>query len=189
MHIDTTFLPLAPAKVLVNPEPIPCDLRHYAPFGGSFHCATLDVRRRGTLQSYVDRLLRGVPVGKCSMIYHVVTSAEWAGWDARPDAPYAPASLAEDGFVHCSPDEKTTLAVVNAYLRSAPRPLLVLLLAEERLTSRLAFESAAPTPPPGVDEDVLFPHLYGPVDREAVDRTLEVVWDEDGRATGLKNRS
>jgi glycine amidinotransferase len=125
MHIDTTFVLLAPGKVLVNPEyidpdglpdvlgswdvlvapepdpiderllkitsmcgkwlsmnvlmvdekrviaerhhtgmlralerwgfePIPCDLLHYAPFGGSFHCATLDVRRRGTLQSYVD---------------------------------------------------------------------------------------------------------------------------------------
>ena len=33
-------------------EPIPCEFTHYAPFGGSFHCATLDVRRRGTLQSY-----------------------------------------------------------------------------------------------------------------------------------------
>ncbi|MBT2429210.1 amidinotransferase [Streptomyces sp. ISL-112] len=125
MHIDTTFLVLAPGKALVNPdyidvdrlpavldswdilvapepepvkdlvlrttsmcgrwlsmnilmvdekrvvaerhhtgmlralerwgfEPIPCDLMHYAPFGGSFHCATLDVRRRGTLESYFD---------------------------------------------------------------------------------------------------------------------------------------
>ncbi|MFG2026082.1 amidinotransferase [Streptomyces sp. NPDC048825] len=125
MHIDTTFVLLAPGKVLVNPdyidvdrlpdvlnswgilvapapnpiydpllritsmcgkwlsmnvlmidekrviaerhhtemlralerwgfEPIPCDLRHYAPFGGSFHCATLDIRRRGTLESYFD---------------------------------------------------------------------------------------------------------------------------------------
>ncbi|OEJ62806.1 amidinotransferase [Streptomyces agglomeratus] len=35
-------------------EPIPCDLLHHAPFGGSFHCATLDIRRRGTLESYVD---------------------------------------------------------------------------------------------------------------------------------------
>jgi glycine amidinotransferase len=25
---------------------------NYAPFGGSFHCATLDIRRRGELQSY-----------------------------------------------------------------------------------------------------------------------------------------
>ncbi|WNO77004.1 amidinotransferase [Streptomyces sp. AM8-1-1] len=35
-------------------EPVPCDLLHYAPFGGSFHCATLDIRRRGTLNSYFD---------------------------------------------------------------------------------------------------------------------------------------
>lgn len=125
MHIDTTLLPLAPGKLLINPEyidvdqlpdvlkswdvlvapepdpidepllkvtsmcgkwlnmnvlmidekrviaerhhtgtlralekwgfePIPCDLLHYAPFGGSFHCATLDVRRRGQLASYGD---------------------------------------------------------------------------------------------------------------------------------------
>lgn len=122
MHIDTTFLPLAPGKVLVNPEyldtsrlppvlkswellvppepdpvpgmmaklsacsrwlslnvlmlderrvvvdraqpslikalsgwgfePLPCSFSNYGPFGGSFHCATLDVRRRGDLRSY-----------------------------------------------------------------------------------------------------------------------------------------
>lgn len=33
-------------------EPIPCAFTHYLPFGGAFHCATLDVRRRGELQSY-----------------------------------------------------------------------------------------------------------------------------------------
>jgi len=32
--------------------PIPCNFRNFNSFGGSFHCATLDVRRRGTLQSY-----------------------------------------------------------------------------------------------------------------------------------------
>ncbi len=123
MHIDTTFVPLAPGKLLINPEyidvnrlpevlkswdilvapepnpindrmlqitsmcgkwlsmnvlmidpkrviverhhtgmikaleqwgfePIPCDFLHYAAFGGAFHCATLDVRRRGTLETY-----------------------------------------------------------------------------------------------------------------------------------------
>ncbi len=122
MHIDTTFMPLAPGKVLVNPRyldvdklppvlkhwdvlvcptpqpisswrarfsmcspwismnvlmldaervvvektqesmiralrdwgfrPIPCAFMDFAPFGGSFHCATLDVRRRGELESY-----------------------------------------------------------------------------------------------------------------------------------------
>jgi glycine amidinotransferase len=123
MHIDSSFMPIAPGKLLVNPDyvdlkkipelfkswdvivaprpdpipgavfkfcsmtsawislnmlmldekrviveksqtsmiktlkehgfkPIPCAFSDYLPFGGSFHCATLDVRRRGTLQSY-----------------------------------------------------------------------------------------------------------------------------------------
>lgn len=123
MHIDSSFMPLAPGKLLVNPDyldvaklppmfkswdiivaprpepldgllfkfasmtsawislnvlmldekrvvvekkqlplirvlkehgftPIPCEFTDYLPFGGAFHCATLDVRRRGTLQSY-----------------------------------------------------------------------------------------------------------------------------------------
>jgi len=118
MHIDATLLPLAPGKLLINPErvphvpeifkgwdvfhapppsipdghllymtskwinmnvlmldeervvveaqdepmiralkswgfkPVPCDFRNFNSFGGSFHCATLDVRRRGELQSY-----------------------------------------------------------------------------------------------------------------------------------------
>ncbi|MER7952526.1 DUF952 domain-containing protein [Streptomyces sp. NPDC096079] len=116
------------------------------------------------------------------MIYHVVTSAAWS---ARPEEPYAPASLAEDGFVHCSPDEATTLAVVNAFYRDAPRPLLVLLLDESRLTARTEWEAAAPTPPPGVAGDTLFPHVFGPIDRSAVDGILEVAWHGDGHATGL----
>jgi glycine amidinotransferase len=124
MHIDTTFMPLAPGKVLINPEfvdvdrlprvlkkwdilvppdpdpvpvglrfylsmvsrwiglnvlmldtkrvivertqvsliaalrrwgfqPIPCPMLNYKMFGGGFHCATLDVRRRGGLESYL----------------------------------------------------------------------------------------------------------------------------------------
>ena len=117
------------------------------------------------------------------MIYHVVTLGDWS---ARPEAPYAPPSLAKDGFVHCAPDEASTLAVVNAFYRSAPRPLLALLLDEARLTAELRFEAADPAPPPGVGADVLFPHLFGPVDRDAVERVLEIQWDDDGRAAGLK---
>lgn len=120
MHIDTTIVPLAPGKLLINPswvreadipaplntweilkapepvnafdlglyfssdwltmntlsidekriiveeqeepfiraltewgfEPIPLPFRNFYPFGGAFHCATLDIRRRGKLESY-----------------------------------------------------------------------------------------------------------------------------------------
>ena len=33
-------------------RPIRVPFRHFLPFGGSFHCATCDIRRRGELQSY-----------------------------------------------------------------------------------------------------------------------------------------
>lgn len=122
MHIDATFVPLAPGKLLINPErvlkvpemfkgwdvfraptpcipsdhtlymtskwinmnvlnldekrviverqdepmisalkewgftPIPCNFRNFNSFGGSFHCATLDVRRRSKLESYFNEL-------------------------------------------------------------------------------------------------------------------------------------
>jgi hypothetical protein len=37
------------------------------------------------------------------MIFHVVALD---GWLAIPDRPYAPASLAEEGFVRCSPTRR-----------------------------------------------------------------------------------
>ena len=118
MHIDATLMPLAPGKLLINPERVPvvpaifrgwdvfhaprpsipdshtlymtskwinmnilmldekrviveksdepmisamkswgfqpilCNFRNFNSFGGSFHCATADIRREGTLQSY-----------------------------------------------------------------------------------------------------------------------------------------
>jgi glycine amidinotransferase len=33
-------------------DPIAIPFSSYGPFGGSFHCATLDIRRRGSLQRY-----------------------------------------------------------------------------------------------------------------------------------------
>lgn len=57
---------IAPEKVIVEArqkklikqlkqwgiETIPCPFAHYEPYEGSFHCATLDIRRRGVLESY-----------------------------------------------------------------------------------------------------------------------------------------
>ena len=35
-------------------EPLPCPFMNSPMFGGGFHCATLDIRREGTLQRYFD---------------------------------------------------------------------------------------------------------------------------------------
>ncbi len=33
-------------------KPIPCNFYHFESIGGGFHCASIDVRRRGHLRSY-----------------------------------------------------------------------------------------------------------------------------------------
>jgi glycine amidinotransferase len=64
--LNMNVLMLGEKRVIVDPhhtktlsamekwgfEPIPCEFMHYAAFGGAFHCATLDVRRRSALESY-----------------------------------------------------------------------------------------------------------------------------------------
>ncbi|WP_328945409.1 DUF952 domain-containing protein [Streptomyces sp. NBC_00250] len=110
------------------------------------------------------------------MLLHVVPLADWS---AAPDAPYAPPSLAAEGFVHCSPDEAAALAIADARYRDVPGPLLVLVIDEERLAGEVRREGSG---------EVLFPHVYGPIERDAVTSVLEVRRDADGRARELTPR-
>lgn len=119
------------------------------------------------------------------LVLHLVPAADWA---ADADRPYAPDSLAEEGFVHCSPDEATTLAVATAFYADAPRPLLALHLDPSLLAADVVLEAPSPVPPPGVAEDVLFPHVLGPLDRGAVVRVQEVVFD-GGEALRLRDHT
>ncbi len=116
------------------------------------------------------------------MIYHVVPLEDWL---AFPDRPYSPASLTGDGFVHCSPDEKTTLAVATAFYRETPGPLMALLIDEDKLDVPVRWEAADPAPPPGAAPGTRFPHVFGPINRDAVEGMMEITRDEDRRATGL----
>ena len=110
------------------------------------------------------------------MLLHVVPLADWS---TDPDLPYAPPSLAAEGFVHCSADAPAALAIADGPYRDAPGPLLVLVIDESRLTAEVRWEGSG---------DVLFPHVYGPVERAAVTEVLEVRRDEDGRARELVPR-
>ncbi|MDA5286424.1 DUF952 domain-containing protein [Streptomyces sp. Isolate_45] len=97
------------------------------------------------------------------MIFHIVPLADW---NAAPELPYAPASLASEGFVHCSADRPTLLAIAEAHYRETPGTLLAVELDEAALTSevRRSGESGG-----------RYPHVHGPLNRNAVARVWEVV--------------
>lgn len=107
---------------------------------------------------------------------------------AEPASAIGSPSLEQEGFVHCSADLPITLAIANSLYTSVDEPMVAVELDPSRLSAPVRWEEAAPEPPPGIAADVLFPHVYGPLDREAVVDVLYARRDVSGRYISLERR-
>jgi uncharacterized protein (DUF952 family) len=97
------------------------------------------------------------------MIYHVVSEVQWQ--QAILQGFYAADSLASEGFIHLSKKEQVQ-GVLNRYYKNAPN-LLLLHIDEAKLKAEIKYELAA-----SVNE--FFPHLYGPLNLDAVITTTAI---------------
>ncbi len=112
------------------------------------------------------------------MIYHITSLAAWN--QARQRGDYRADSLETEGFIHCSTDEQV-IPVTEKYY-SGQAGLILLVIEPKRLTSDLKWEPPAEgAPPPGVPEGSLFPHVYGPINLEAVVRVFDLQSQPDGK--------
>jgi uncharacterized protein (DUF952 family) len=102
-------------------------------------------------------------------IYHLTTRA---GWEADADAPYRAALLATEGFIHCSNADQVARSA-NRFFADVPE-LLVLHVDAGRLSGPLRDE-------PGGTAGELFPHIYGPINRDAVLRIEPLRRGPDGQ--------
>jgi uncharacterized protein (DUF952 family) len=108
------------------------------------------------------------------LIFHIVKRGEWA--EARLRGSYAPGSLREEGFIHCS----TVAQVVdtaNRFYRGQDG-LVVLCIEEARLKAEVKYEASKMKDGEAADE--MFPHLYGELNVDAVVRVVELVCEEGG---------
>jgi uncharacterized protein (DUF952 family) len=112
------------------------------------------------------------------MIYHITSRSAWN--EARERGEYRAESLESEGFIHCSTEEQV-VPVVNKYY-AGQNGLLLLMIEPALLESDLKWEPPAEgTPPPGVPEDDLFPHIYGPINLDAVVRVFDLEASPDGK--------
>ncbi len=105
------------------------------------------------------------------LIYHVTSRTSWSA--AQKSGAYSADSLASQGFIHCSKMDQI-LRVVNTYYADQ-RGLVILVIDTSRLKPEVRWEAGADKP------DELFPHIYGPLDLEAVMQVLEFEPDPDGK--------
>ena len=96
-------------------------------------------------------------------IFHIALQSEWD--QAKQTGSYATSTrgrtLAEEGFIHASREDQWQ-GVRDAFYADVLEPLVLLVIDTERLTSPVVEEP----PAEGVDET--FPHVYGPINAEAV---------------------
>ena len=103
-------------------------------------------------------------------IYHITTRKAWI--DATRLGRYSSPSLETDGLIHAS-TLKQILPVAAQFYRGQ-KGLVLLELDPKRLTSELKWEPpTGGNPPPGVPEGDAFPHIYGPINLDAVVQVLD----------------
>jgi uncharacterized protein (DUF952 family) len=90
-------------------------------------------------------------------IYHVTTKLEWNA--AKDKGFYVAPSLETEGFIHCSEVHQVD-GVLQRYYQGK-KDLLKLVIDIQKLSSQLKYELA-----PSVNEN--FPHVYGPINLDAV---------------------
>jgi uncharacterized protein (DUF952 family) len=109
-----------------------------------------------------------------TFIYHIATAADWAR--ACQDGQYTTSTrgrtLAEEGFIHTSAAGQVA-RVANSFYRGEP-DLLLLVIDAARVEEEIRYE-----PVPGQAQP--YPHIYGPLNIDAVIQTRPLRPARDGR--------
>jgi uncharacterized protein (DUF952 family) len=103
------------------------------------------------------------------IIYHL-TPADY--FNSLPaDQPYRPREFDRDGFIHCTKGEERMLLVADTVYRRVPGDFLLLVINEHKVTSPVKYENVG---------GILFPHIYGPLNRDAIMRVVAMGRRGDG---------
>jgi uncharacterized protein (DUF952 family) len=95
-----------------------------------------------------------------------------AAWEAVPAAgAYHAETLASEGFIHCTAEPPMLERVANSFYRREVGEWLILLIDLDQVAAPVRWEAA---------DGHLFPHVYGPIEREAVVRVAPFPRQADG---------
>lgn len=107
-----------------------------------------------------------------NLILHITTYKEWA--KAQEEGVYETDSLGRQGFIDCSQREQI-LGVANS-MHHGRRGLVLLVIDADQLEADVRYEDCYQT-------GSRFPHVYGPLNLEAVISVIPFPPDDDGKFT------
>lgn len=111
-----------------------------------------------------------------TQILHLASNDVWLA--AVRQGAYHADSTPTEGFIHCSTASQI-VDVANAFYHGQ-HGLVVLVIDPEKLDADLKWEPPAESEPTHAREGDLFPHIYGPLNPDAVVETIPFEPDGDG---------
>jgi uncharacterized protein (DUF952 family) len=112
------------------------------------------------------------------LIFHITSRRVWD--EAQERGNYRAESLATEGFIHCSTVTQVLSVAENFY--KGQHGLVLLVIEPTLLSTDLKWEPpSGGTPPPGVPKGDMFPHIYGPINLDAVVNVVELEEDPQGK--------
>ncbi|MGZ3748485.1 MAG: DUF952 domain-containing protein [Pseudobdellovibrionaceae bacterium] len=100
--------------------------------------------------------------------YHMVPKTYYDAQSISAD--YFPAEFSKDGFIHCTDGEFMVSGIAYNIFKKLNDELLVLFIDKERVKSKIQYD----------DPENLYPHIYGPLNREAVVKVIKMIRDRKG---------
>ena len=126
------------------------------------------------LRAFVDFINPLLPANKDlkkkeSMIYHLALERSWKKQLKEGD--YQPDSLNQQGFIHASSWEQINATYHKHFSR--PNQLLIIVIDPLKVKSEIKYENFS-------EGDQLYPHIYGPLNQDAINKIETVRLDSEG---------
>jgi uncharacterized protein (DUF952 family)/nucleoside 2-deoxyribosyltransferase len=156
--------------------PVNLQVLHFIEASGGTFATDLD----GAVAALRERMTAS---SEPSRIFHLAERSTWALAKASGD--YASStrdqSLAEVGFIHCSFEQQLGATATRFYSDADPDRYVALVIDPSLLRARLVVEQAG--------NGELFPHIYGPLNVDAVVATRPLIWRDSEFILGAAGRA
>jgi uncharacterized protein (DUF952 family) len=107
------------------------------------------------------------------MTFHLTTMECWER--QKNLETYVPDAFANEGFIHCTDGQQNMIDTANRYYANDPATFICLEIDPARVSSEIRYEDPAH----------IYPHIYGPLNTEAVIAIRSMIRNVDGRFVRL----
>lgn len=106
-----------------------------------------------------------------TLTYHLVLQNYWEAQNSQSEYRPEPMQAGREDFIHCTDGAANMAATANRYYRATPGQFILLVIDLDKVKAPVKYEDAGH----------IYPHIYGPLNRDAIVNIIPMPRAEDGQ--------